>query len=84
MWNTNWQETNTSFSAAWVDAHNAAAAELGKPLLLEEVRVIMAGSAQSMQGCHMTVRAVAMQLQCMGHRGSSSVLGWAGHSCWKS
>ncbi len=45
MWNTNWQETNTSFSATWVDVHNAAAAELGKPLLLEEVKIIKAGSA---------------------------------------
>lgn len=45
LWNTNWQETNTSFSATWVDVHNAAAAELGKPLLLEEVEIIKAGSA---------------------------------------
>eukprot|EP00891_Asterochloris_glomerata_P007599 jgi/Astpho2/7599/Aster-x1445 len=55
LWNTNWQETNTSFSAAWVDAHNAAAAELGKPLLLEEFGVVTQASAATLDSNFATV-----------------------------
>ena len=61
MWNTNWQVTNTSFSANWIDAHNAAAAELGKPLLLEEVRSNVGCAKCAGVSCDSAIAALKLQ-----------------------
>ncbi len=34
----NWKVSGTEFVTSWINAHIAAAASLGKPLLIEEVR----------------------------------------------
>ena len=40
-WPDNWQISTPDFMTNWINCHIAASASIGKPMILEEVRIIM-------------------------------------------
>ena len=78
VWPDNWKVSGADFMTQWVNCHITAAASLGKPLLLEEVRPLPAaptGPSSLMHAKTARIKvpmAMAKDLRSVEHVGKGS------------